>query len=114
MKVSDVTANIFTVLGVAPSRGRGFHTTEEQGPARVRWRSSAPSSGASHFGGADDVLGRTVRLNGVEHAIVGVLPATFSYPEPGMAVWLPLDLRPRGESDRGDHYLSVVGRLKQV
>ena len=111
VKVSDVTANLFNVLGVAPSRGRGFHTTEEQDPARAVAVISA-EFWRVHFGGADDVLGRTIRLNGVERAIIGILPATFSYPEPGMAVWLPLDLSPQGESDRGDHYLSVVGRLQ--
>ena len=28
-----------------------------------------------------------------------------------MAAWLPLDLRPRDASDRGDHYLVTVARL---
>ena len=94
VKVSNVTANIFTVLGVAPARGRVFDTTAEQGPARAEavisdefWR--------VQLGGADDVLGRTVRLNGVDQTIVGILPANFSYPEPGVAAWLPLDLGPR-------------------
>jgi putative ABC transport system permease protein len=110
VKVSNVTANLFTVLGVAPARGRVFDTSAEQGPAPAEaiisdefWR--------VQLGGADDVLGRTVRLNGVDQTIVGVLPADFLYPEPGVTAWLPLDLRLQGDSDRGDHYLTVVGRL---
>ena len=51
----------------------------------------------SQFGGADDVLERTIRLNGVEYAIVGVMPAGFAYPEPDMGAWLPLDLSPRDD-----------------
>ena len=65
VKVSNVTANLFTVLGVAPARGRVFDTTAEQEPAPAEaiisdefWR--------VQLGGADDVLGRTVRLNGVD------------------------------------------------
>jgi putative ABC transport system permease protein len=110
VKVANVTANMFDLLRVTPARGRAFSATAEQGAAGAEavisdefWR--------VRLGGADDVLGRTVRLNGVDQTIVGILPATFSYPEPGVAAWLPLDLRSQGESDRGDHYLTVVGRL---
>jgi hypothetical protein len=36
-----------------------------------------------------DILTRTLRLNGVEYAIVGVMPAGFAYPEPDMGAWTP-------------------------
>ena len=39
------------------------------------------------------------------------MPAGFAYPEPDMGAWMPLDLSPRDESDRTDHYLAAVGRL---
>jgi putative ABC transport system permease protein len=108
VKVSRVTANLFPVLGVAPVRGRGVRTGDEQGGAIAvisyeLWQ--------SRFAGAENILERTIRLNGVENAIVGVMPDGFAYPESDMAAWLPLDLGPRGESDRGDRYLAVVGRL---
>ena len=45
----------------------------------------------SAFAGSPDVLGRTLRLNGEPHTIVGVLPANFSQPV-GTDVWLPFDL----------------------
>jgi predicted permease len=108
IKVSHVTANLFSTLGVAPARGRGIRPGDERaGPIAVvsddLWR--------SHFGGAGDVLSRTIRLNGIEHAIVGVMPPGFAYPEPDMGVWMPMDLAPRDASDRSDHYLAVIGRL---
>jgi putative ABC transport system permease protein len=65
----------------------------------------------SQFHGADDVLQRTIRLNGVQYAIVGVTPGGFAYPEPEMGAWLALDLSPRDPSDRTDHYLGTVARL---
>jgi predicted permease len=108
VKVSRVTPNLLPILGVAPARGRGIQAGDEHsGPKAVLshelWR--------SHFGGAEDILERTIRLNGVEYAIVGVMPAGFSYPEGDMGAWLPIDLAPRDESDRSDHYLAAVGRL---
>jgi putative ABC transport system permease protein len=108
VKVSRTTPDLFPILGIAPARGRGIRAGDEHGGAiavlsHELWQ--------SQFGGAEDMLGRTIRLNGVEHAIVGVMPAGFGYPEPDMGAWLPMDLTPRGESDRSDHYLAVVGRL---
>ncbi len=107
VKVSRVTANLFSVLGVTPARGRGIGAGDERAAAMAvvsheLWR--------SHFGGAEDILNRTVRLNGIEYAIVGVMPPGFAYPEADMGAWMPLDLSPRDESDRTDHYLGVVGR----
>jgi putative ABC transport system permease protein len=107
VKVSRVTPNLFPILGVPPARGRRIRAGDEGAGAIAilsdqLWR--------SHFGGAEDVLARTVRLNGVEHAIVGVMPAGFAYPEPDMGAWTPIDLRPRDASDRSDHYLAAIGR----
>jgi putative ABC transport system permease protein len=108
VKVSHVTPNLFTVLGVSAIRGRVLNDADAQGPQVVvigagLWQ--------SHFGGAADVLSRTIRLNGTEYPIVGVMPRDFAYPEPEMAVWMPLDLKPRDASDRGDRYLFTVARL---
>jgi predicted permease len=108
VKVSRVTANLFSVLGVAPARGRGFRPDEER-PGAIAVLSHGMWQ--SHFGGAENVLERTIRLNGVEYAIVGVMPASFGYPEAEMGAWMPLDLATRDASERTDHYLAVVGRL---
>jgi putative ABC transport system permease protein len=108
VKVAGVTTNLLPTLGVLPARGRAFHEADLEGGAVViishgLWQ--------THFAGADDVLSRTLRLNGVEHAILGVMPPAFSYPEPQMTAWVPRSLRPRDASDRTDHYLGTVARL---
>jgi putative ABC transport system permease protein len=108
VKVSRVTANLFSLLGVAPTRGRGINTGDEHAsPIAVisdqLWR--------SRFGATEDILERTIRLNGIEHTIIGVMPAGFGYREADMGAWLPLDLSPRDASDRSDHYLAALGRL---
>jgi predicted permease len=108
VKVSRVTPTLFPLLGVRPARGRAFQAGDESAGAMAiisdqLWR--------THFGGAEDILSRSVRLNGAAYAIVGVMPAGFGYPEPDMGAWTPIDLRPRDSSDRSDHYLAAIGRL---
>jgi predicted permease len=108
VKASNVTPNIFSVFGVVPVRGRVLLESDLQGPATTV---ISTALWQSLFGGAADVLSRTVRLNGVEYAIVGVMPDEFAYPEPEMAAWMLLDLQPRDASDRDSRYLFMVARL---
>jgi putative ABC transport system permease protein len=106
-----ITANLFPLLGVQPAQGRNFVETEERaGNDRVVIISHEFRQ--SHFAGAPDVLGRQMRLNGIEHTIVGVMPAGFSFsPEPASSIWKPIDFTPRGAADRTDRGLSTVARL---
>lgn len=105
-----ITANLFPLLGVQPAQGRHFREDEEtEGHDRVIIISDEFRQ--RHLAGAGEVLGRTLRLNGVEHTIVGIMPAGFSFSldEAGTGIWKPLDLTPRG-SDRDARYLSAIGR----
>lgn len=108
VKVSRVTPSVFPILGAVPARGRGTRPGDERaGPIAV----VSHELWLSHFGGAEDILQRTVRLDGVERTVVGVMPAGFAYPEPEMGAWIPIDLSPQDASDRTDHYLEAIGRL---
>jgi predicted permease len=92
----SVSPGLLHVLGAAPIQGRLFTDAEAAAGARViligelLWR--------SRFGGAPDVVGRRVAIEGVPHEIVGVLPARFAYPERTAAVWHPLPANPREEA----------------
>lgn len=105
-----VTANLFSVLGVEPILGRLF----EQDVA------SAPEKGVavlSHglwrrvFAGDEDVVGRTIRLDGDPHAIIGVLPPHHRYPASDSEVFVPLSITEAPETERAFHFLRLVGRL---
>jgi hypothetical protein len=81
----ETSENLFDVLGVAPVLGRGFqvdgtlHGSEAEAVISHRlWR--------TRFGGARDVLGRTIQLNGYPYVVVGVMPAGFHFPD-GTDVW---------------------------
>jgi putative ABC transport system permease protein len=73
-----ITSNLFPLLGVAPYRGRSFASEEDKAgvqPAVILsyglWQ--------RRFGGEENVIGRSITLNGVSHTVVGVMPANLSH-----------------------------------
>jgi len=103
-----VSADYFKVFGVAPVAGRTFSQTEDlpHGPAVA-----VISFGVwqSRFGGAGDILGKPILLNGVPYSVVGILPNGF-HPDPEADLWIPIQADPN--STNQGHYLNVAGRLK--
>ena len=106
---AQVSEEFFEVLGVSPVLGRGF-TAEEMVP------NTAPVVVLSHavwqqrFGGARDVIGRSVRVNGAASEVVGVMPSGFDFPD-GAGLWAPLRVTDGMRQSRGSFFLYVVGRL---
>jgi len=59
------------------------------------------------------VLQRALQINGQPHTIIGVLPERFHFAVAGGAdFWLPMDQIAQTRSQRFNHWLRVVGRLK--
>ncbi len=82
-----VSASFFPVLEVRPILGRGFFPDEET-PGRNHVAVLSYGLWADVFGKDSGALGGTVRLNGIPHTVVGVMPPGFSFP--GHArVWVP-------------------------
>jgi putative ABC transport system permease protein len=73
-----ITSNLFPLLGMAPYRGRTFTPEEDKTQAP---RAAVLSYGLWHrrFGGDENVIGRSITLNGVSHTVVGVMPANLSH-----------------------------------
>ncbi len=111
-----VSAEFFRVLGVRPLLGRDLLPADERPGVHVAMLSW--SLWQSTFGGARDVVGRPIALDGQSHVVVGVMPAGFVFPiqNAGPAVWTSLaddagDSTPR-TGQRGYDSLDVVARLK--
>jgi hypothetical protein len=68
----------------------------------------------SRFGGAPDVIGRQMRVNGRSLTIVGVMPAGFHFLWSDINFWTPLAFKPEDKSDDRRHSNSYqsAGRLK--
>ena len=109
VKGAHVSADYFKVFGVLPIAGRTFSQAEDlpHGPAVA-----VLSYGVwqMRFGGAGDVIGRPILLNGVPYDVVGILPNSF-HSDPEADVWIPLQADPN--STNQGHYLNVAGRLKR-
>jgi putative ABC transport system permease protein len=110
LPISYVNSDFFAALGVQPSLGRAFSEEEDRRGAnpvvvisnRV-WR--------EQFGGAPDIVGRKVTLDGRPFDVVGVMPAGFHFYE-RIDLWLPLRQWPYSPG-RSNHWaLYAVARLK--
>jgi predicted permease len=105
--------SLLRMLRATASRGRLFREDEgEQGSDRkvvlthALWQQL--------YSGADSALGRELRINGVPHEIIGILPAGFHFASADIKLWMPLSFSPEEKSDDSRHSnnWSMIARLK--
>ena len=106
-----VTANFFSLLGVQPLLGRSF-LPEEDRPQANKVAILSYSLWQSRYAGDRNILNRTILLNGEKHTVVGVTPAGFQWLESEERLFVPLALDAEELASRGNHYLTVIARLK--
>jgi predicted permease len=86
VRVTRATPSLASVLRVSPALGRWF--TEAEGES-----GAAPVAVLSHglwvrrFGADRSIVGRTLPLDGVPTEVVGVMPASFSFPDQETELW---------------------------
>ncbi len=78
MEGARVSASLFRVLGVQPAVGRLFTDGENDGSARLAVLSDGFAR--SSFGTPQDARGRTILLDRIPYTVIGVMPASFSFP----------------------------------
>jgi len=115
-----VSGDYFETLGVPPALGRTLQSADEAADAApavvlsyAYWQ--------SEFGGARDVVGKTIRINSVPFSIVGVASPAFTWLTPGTSqdLWIPLTQVPKLKvqwapdlNDPGDVWMVIVARPK--
>jgi putative ABC transport system permease protein len=112
---SVVTPDFFSVLGVKPELGTTFSVDaarEADGDLVVLGH----DLWVRRYGADPAVVGRTIRIDGRPHTVVGVLPATFRQPERDLSwqraeLWRPLLLEAEHD-DFHSRYLRAVARLR--
>ena len=110
----EATPSFFPLLKVRAWRGRTF-TPEEGEIGNERKVLLGYPLWQRLYAGQDDAVGKELRLNGVPHTIVGVLPPDFVFSTPAADLWVPLAFTPQQKSDDSRHSnsWSMVGRLKR-
>ena len=103
---AGATPNLFSLLGAAAARGRTFDADADARRECVVVMSDA--LWRTRFSASDDILSRSVTLDGTPCRVIGVMPPSFRYPA-GAQLWYPL-VYP-GQESRGVHNLRVVARL---
>jgi putative ABC transport system permease protein len=104
-----VSGTFFEALGMQPVLGRTLRSSDEA--QRTRVVVIAHDLWQHLFGGDLHVIGRTLRLDGESHELVGVMPAEFRFPTAEIQIWSPLNLD-RERDQRSEHSLAVVARLR--
>jgi macrolide transport system ATP-binding/permease protein len=115
-----VTENYFQMLGVRAERGRVFDPRDAgRGPGGDPYLILSHSFWQRQFGGAPDILGRTIQINRRDFTVAGIAPRNFMGTIVGIApdFWVPMMMQPvvlPGESleMRRPTFVHILGRLK--
>jgi putative ABC transport system permease protein len=111
VRVQYVTPNFFGLLGVQPVLGRIFTADEMQDHSYAVVISN--TFWKNHFNGDPQVLGKALDVDSVPSTVVGVMPAGFAPFYGGrLDLWVPVNPESARYSERIDHWLMPVGRLK--
>ena len=113
IRLGRLTPTIFTVLRTGALMGRVFEPRDGAGP-------QSDTVILSHgfwqrrFGGAPDVLGRSVRLDERSYTVIGVMPSAFAFPDRETQAWIPAYIAPVF-SEGGDRIsLQIFGAIARM
>ena len=116
-----VSGNFFSALMVQPQLGRGFLPEEDQVVGRNAVVVLSQDLWKSEFGADPSVIGRKVRLNGLDFVVIGITPEFFRGIEYMLrpAFYVPAAMGPKLSApnehlltDRSQRDFFVKGRLK--
>src|SRR5580704_7977913 len=111
LKRALIAPRFLQVWGIAPELGRDFSPQEEHfgGPSAVLitdrlWR--------RRFGGNANAIGKNLRINNTSMPIVGVMPASFLFPDRDVDLWSPSPMDSPYSQSRETGWFTTFGRLK--
>jgi len=105
-----VTPSLLPTLRVQPVVGRNF-LPEETVKGRDHVALISDGLWRRQFGGGRDAVGRSVRLDGIDYQVIGILPRAFVLDHP-VDVWIPLSTADESIKVRNSHFLTVLGRKR--
>jgi predicted permease len=119
--VIRVSSNLLPMLGARAAAGRLF-VSDEDAPGRPAAAILTHGMWARRYGSDPRVLGKSIKLNGQEYQVIGVLPQDFSLPLEVLPtlggteqpeIILPLPLSPEAATNRNHEDYNIIGKLKR-
>jgi len=113
VKVSGarLSPQVLGTLGVAPALGRLLANDDaSDGSAPVVVVSD--SFWRERLGSRADVVGATLAIDGRPHTVVGVMPATFGFPDASARFWVPYVIPRAPAAPAGPFAFTALGRVK--
>jgi predicted permease len=108
-----MTEDFLRILGVQPVMGRDFNAQDNQ-PGAPKVLLLSHGVWQRDFGGASNIVGKDVRLNGKPATIIGVMPPGFSFPN-NEEMWIPLysEFPVRARNDPAANNPAVLGLIRK-
>jgi predicted permease len=109
---TGVTVNTFDTLGLHPAVGR-FFLPDEATAGRDLVVVLSYGYWRQHFGGNPDVVGQSVRIDGISRRIIGVMPSGVHFPYADTQFVVPISFKGGDPIDPWNYFeLRALGRLK--
>ncbi|HEX2165541.1 MAG TPA: ABC transporter permease, partial [Thermoanaerobaculia bacterium] len=106
------TAEWFGVFAVPPLVGRTFTAAEDR-PGGEPVAVLSHGLWSRRFGGDRGALGRQLKIDGVPHTVIGVMPPRFDPIATGPELWLPMRFSAEDLARLDEHSYWVIGRLAE-
>lgn len=110
--VSHVSSAFFEVLGVPPAMGRTFEDGDGV-PGQNTTVVISDGFWRRHFGGAGDVVGRTLEVEDTGFTVIGVMPADFQFISWDAQLWFPLAFPGALRDSYHRNNYNMIGRLSE-
>lgn len=105
-----ISANAFRLIGQRPLLGRDF-TAKDDRPGAASVVILGNGIWKTRYGSDPSIIGRTIKVDEVPSAVIGVMPDGFKFPV-NADLWVPLAQLPNlVDAKRDTRYLQVFGRL---
>jgi predicted permease len=125
VRSANVDEHLMNALAVQPIQGRLFAGGETDVTAPPPAPNAPPAPPPpppaiailsyelwqAAFGGRP-ILGEKVEVNGTRREVIGIMPPGADLMENRTEIWMPLGLNRANRQNRGNHFLYLVGRLK--
>ncbi|MGO9316517.1 MAG: ADOP family duplicated permease [Terracidiphilus sp.] len=113
VRAASFSWNLLPTLGVRPALGRNF-TADDDRPSANPTVLLSWGLWKRRFGGDPSIINQTILLDTKPYTVIGVMPASFAYPEAAIQLWTPVYFKEPVDYMKmiDSHDFRVIGRLK--